>query len=292
MTQAGEALAAARKAYFQNDWAAQERYALEALHASQVDASVSERAMAFHHLGLALYHRNAADDARTAYLRAIELYKRAEDTASVAFAEVSLGSVELDLCGDAAAARQHYDAAIPVLRESDRAYPLGIALGNMAEALRLAGEYEAALRYAEEAVESFRKAGDHDHAGWQFITMANCYTLMRKYDGAFSSLRDAYTEITKNANTRWYAHYFDAWLMLAVNLAAWEPAAMLAGFLDRYRHEHRVPRLAGLAMWYKLNVQLIERNLQPDRMFELRMKGALFNVEQAQEAALRMVPRN
>ena len=280
MTDAGRALAAARDAWTVNDWAAQERHALAAIQATRDDA---EKAMAFHHLGLALYHRNAADDARAAYNRAIELYAKCGDRQSVAFVQVSLGSLELDVRGDYAAARRYYDAALPLLRERGGA-PLGIALGNVGEAQRLEGEYESALRSARESLGIFREVNDTNREGWQLVVLANCHTLLRRYEDAFSSLREAYEALSQQSNPRWYAHYFDAWLMLAVSLRRWETAAILAGFIDRYRHENAVPRLAGLAPWYRLSVGQIERHLEADALFLLRMQGAKLSVEQAQGA--------
>lgn len=279
---AGAALTAARDAYLQNDWRAQERFALQALGTTQDDA---DRAMAFHHLGLALYHRNAAEDARSAYQKAIEAYARIGDTLSIAFVQVSLGSVELDLLGDSARARELCESALTAIRDAKREEPLGIALGNLAEALRLEGEYRRALDYAGEALEHFRAAGDNDHAGWQLITIANCHSLSRHYPQAFEALRDAYAALEPGGNPRWLANYFDAVLMLAVTLRKWREAAKLGGFLDRYRHDHRVVRLAGLAMWYRLSVQQIDRNLLADESFELRMQGAAFSVADAQNCA-------
>lgn len=274
MSDSAQLLAAARAAYDSNDWGTQERLARQIVLAARREGNARAQARGFHHLGIALYHRNAAEDARAAYLHALELLRREGDRVSAAVMEMSLGSVALDLLADPTEARRYYDMALPVIREGGSDERLGQCLGNLAEIARLEGDYEGALRYAAAAIAPLERAGDRERVGWQYVTMAHCHTLQRRYEMAFQALGRAYEQFAAQKNPRWLAAYFDAWLMAAVHLRKWEVAAQLTGFLERYRHENRVPRLAGLAAWYNVSVEQVQRNLEADRLFEMRMQGA------------------
>ncbi len=285
MSDAAELLATARAAYDANDWSAQERLARKIIQIAQASQDTRTQARGFHHLGIALYHRDAADDARAAYQRALALFVELGDERSAAVIRMSLGSVALDLLADATEARKFYDLALPVLRTAGDDERLGQCLGNLAEIARLEGDYDLAVSCALDAVPLLSRSGDTDRVGWQYVTIAHCRTLQRQYSQAFAALASAYESIAKNGNARWLATYFDAWIMLAVHLRKWETAAELTGFLERYRHEQNVPRLPGVSAWYKVSVEQIERRLKDGRSFELRMSGADLSPAQAQALA-------
>jgi tetratricopeptide (TPR) repeat protein len=274
---------AARRAYDANDWNTLERVARELIDLGRRTGEKRTQARALQNLGIALYHRSETDDARAAYEKSLELFREIDDRFAAAVVHMSLASVALDLRNDAIEARRRYTLALPVIRESGNVERLAQALGNLAEIARLEGDYDEAIAYAREALPLFEQIGDTNRVGWQHITIAQIHALRREYRSAIDELNVSFDALLRSQNPRWLATYFDVWFMLAVQLRQWELAAQLMGFLERYRDQHRLPRLAGQMSWYSVSVEQIARRLSAKLLRELRDAGAALTVDRAQE---------
>jgi len=229
----------------------------------------------------AQFQRNDGSGAARSYRQAEELFTELGDRMGMARCMLGLAAVALDINLDVAEARRLYDLAVPIVRESKDKRRLGIVLGNLGEICRMEGDYDRALRYAEEAVTIFREIGDSAYAGWQYTSMGHYHLLRREYAAAIESMHASYPELLKDPIPRWFAWYFDVWFIIAAALDRWELAARLLGFVNRYRDDHSTPRLQGTLPWLSRPIERLSEHIAEDRLSELFIEGESLSLEQA-----------
>lgn len=240
------------------------------------------RARGFTFIGNAKLQTGDGDAAEAHYFKALDIYRKLGDEGFEAQVLMNLGVVAVEINLDVAEARRLFDLALPMMRRTGDKARLALGLGNLGELARLESDFPAALIQATESLELYEALGEAERAAWQRTNIAHVRSLMRDYAGAIDSLRAAYATLEEKKNPHWLSIYFDVWFLLAMELRAYEPAARLAGFNDRYRMQNTVPRLSGLMPWFVPSMDRLRKRLDESRFAELRSEGAHFSLSEAQ----------
>lgn len=239
--------------------------------------------IAYRFLGTARHYVSDARGAETAYSLALEFAEDAGDDVEKALAMIGLGNMVLEQHNDVVEGRRLHEESEPIIRASGDKHRLAILTGNLGEIARVEGDYDRALAYAAESLDLFTEIGDEPRSAWQLINIALIRGFRRDYASAFEVLSVAFETLRRAPNAYWQAMYFDVGFMLAINLKEWELAAQLMGFTEKYRDEHRVPRLLGLmSAWYPPCVERLSRQVKADVILQERLQGAAMSLEQAQ----------
>jgi tetratricopeptide (TPR) repeat protein len=276
---------AARAARMASDFLGLERIGRELIALGESTDDPESAAFGYYHLGIALSNLNRGDDAARATRRAIDLYERAGDRFLAAKAMMNLGSIELDNRGNFTEARRLYEASEPIVRELGDPLHVAIALGNLAEICRLEGDYRAALRDAQEALDIFTSMNDVDNTIWQLTNVAHFHLQLRSYDEAISTMHVAYELLSHNPNPRWLAWYFDTYFLIAVGLDRFDIAAQLLAFTDKYRDEQNQPRLQAMLPWLSTPKERLAKQVPHERHADLVAAGEALTLEEAQSLA-------
>lgn len=275
----------ARAARLENDDALLERLGGEMIALGESSGDTEAIAWGNYHLGVALTHLNRGSEAERANLAALDLFTALGDRFAAARVMMNLAMTELDINLNAVKARRLYEEAIEIIRETGEPIRLAIALGNLAEIMRLEADYRGAIRTARESLGHFLEAADLGGAATQWITVAHCQALLRDYTLSAESMRAAFECLRQDPDARWMALYFDTWVVIAARLGHVESAAQLLGFADLYRFDKSVRRLQGMLPWLSSAKERIARELSDDRLHELTLAGEAMTLEQAQALA-------
>lgn len=233
-------------------------------------------------LGNAFLHATADGESAERYYRsALEHYRTAGDRRGEAIVMLNLGSLALDINLDLATARSRYEACLPIFEECGDDLNVAMALSNLAEIARLEGDYEAAFKLGMQSLTTFRELKDSTRIGWQLVNIAHYHLLKAEYKDSAGTLRRAYLYLVKTPNPDRLADYLEMWFYLAVETQHFEAAAELLGFLERYRLENDVPRLALLRPWFTPRYERLEARFAYDEFLTLRNKGEGLTLAQA-----------
>jgi tetratricopeptide (TPR) repeat protein len=258
-----------------------ERTGRELIARGEAESDGNARALGYRYLGAARIAYSDEPGAKAALYSALQQFSELGDTVGAANVMMSLATLAIELRMDVSEARGLSEEALSMQRAAGKRDRIAVALGNLGEVYRQEGDYRRAIASATEALGIFLEIEDHARAGWQLTNIAHLHVLRRDDEKAFDFLRKAYEELHLGDNAKWFALYFDVWFMLATRLERWEIAALIQGFLDKYRDEHRVPRLLGLFPWYAPSVERLHEHLPDARYDELNERGAELSLEEA-----------
>lgn len=240
-------------------------------------------AEAYRYLGTARHYASDGRGASAAYTHALEISEAAADPVGSALATMSLGNMALEQYSDIVEGRRLHELSEPAIRAAGDKRRLAILTGNLGEICRAEGNYDRALEYARESLALFLAIDDTMRASWQRLQIALIAALRREYTDAIEGLAEAQSLLDLGPNAYWQAMAFDIWFLIATSVKAWEPAAKLMGFTEKFRDEQRVPRLLGLmSAWYPPCVERLTRQLRAETLLELRLHGAALTLTQAQ----------
>ena len=243
-------------------------------------------AEAYRHRGTALHYLQDPAGAEEAYARSLDFAQRAGDAFLVAAVQVSLGNLAIEHHSDIAAGRTYHRLAEPVLRAKGDPRLLGILLGNLSEMDRVEGLYDDALRNAHEALDLFSGIADDTRAAWQSINLALIHLFRRDPRSTTADLAHARARLERTPNNYWTAMFFDVATMYAMQLSEFDHAAQFFGFVERWRDEHRVPRLYGLMSgWYPPVVERLVEAMDPQELDRFRGIGASLSLPAAHRLA-------
>ena len=277
--------ALAKEARLNVDDAALDRIGAEMIALGQSSDDLETIAWGNYHRGIALNNLSRGSEAEKASREAVALFTTLGDRFAAARAMMNLAVIELDINVNTAEARRLYEESITIIRDSGEPLRLGIALGNLAEIIRLEGDYHAAIATARESLAFFTEAGDFASTSTQWVIIAHCQALIRDYSAAMESMRAAYEPLRDDPNPRWIALYFDTWVIVAAMLFQLNVAAELLGFVDLYRFENNVRRLHGMLPFLSAPKERIAQEFSPERLHELTLAGEAMSVEEAQALA-------
>lgn len=274
-------IAAVRAANDAADYALLERRANELLEHSQLARDRAGAAVAYRYLGNARLGFRDVQGAERAYKTALQIFEDIGDTVGAAVSRLALGNLELELRLDLPEARYLVESALPTIRAFGSAQHLATALGNLGEIARLEGDYDRSMMYAGEALDIFEDLGDRTRAAVELLNIAHCRMLKRDLHSAVAVLGVAYESLIVDMNPRWLARYVDLAFMLAVQVGAWEDAALLLGCVEQYSHEKNVPRLLNHMPWFSKAVERLAETVHEDRLAQLRAQGAALTMDGA-----------
>lgn len=271
---------AGRAAWDRADYVELESAGRELVERGEVESDPAARAVGYRYLGVARIANNDEPGAKAALYLALQLFSELGDTVGAANVMLSLATLAVELRMDVSDAHGLCQEALELLRTAGVKDRVAVALGTIGEVYRQEGDYRRAMAVANEALAIFQDIGDHARAGWQLTNIAHLHVLRRDDERAFEFLKRAYEELCIAQNPRWFTIYFDVWFMFATRLERWEIAALIQGFLDKYRDEHHVPRLLGLFPWYAPSVERLHEHLPSARYDELNERGSGLSLEQ------------
>lgn len=266
------------------DYSGLERIGRELVDIAHGDDAARARGLTF--IGNAKLQMGDGDAAEAHYFKALDLYRKNGDEAFEAQILMNLGIVAVEINLDVAEGRRLFDIALPIMRRNGDRVKLALALGNVAEIARLEGNFSGSLACAAESLELYEAIGDKERAAWQRINIAHVRSLVREYPAAIMLLRDAFAALEERKNPNWLATYFDVWFLLAVELRSYERAARIAGFNDRFRMQHNVPRLSGRLPWFVPSMDRLRKHFDESRLTGLRTEGAHFSLSEANAETL------
>lgn len=274
--------ARARSAHDAADYKAVRRLASELFELAKHSGDHLGMARAHNLLGNAFLHTSVdGETARRYYLSALEQFELAQDRRGEGVVLLNLGSLALDVHLDLATARDYYERALPIFLECDDRQNVAIARSNIAEIARLEGDYDRAFQLGMQSLATFRSQKDSTRIGWQLVNVAHYHLLKNEYADAIDTLRRAFLYLVQAPNPDRLADYFETWFYLAIEVKQYEPAAQLLGFLERYREQNGVPRLALLMPWFRPRLETLERALPYDVLSRLKNEGEGLSLAQA-----------
>ena len=284
-------VAAVRAAHYRAEFKESERLAREliALSVSRDDP----RGEAWGHSGLGTARLLQGDvaEGEAEYNRALEMFQAIGDRDGVALVQANLGSMLLEYRLDVAEARRNLDEAVAALRISDNERSLAYALANRGKVCRMEGDYEQAMRLADESYELFMQAGIPVHAGWQLVNKAHYHSLRREYPEAISTLRKAFDHLSPVQGELGRASYFEVAFVIATEIDAWDVAARLRGFLECYDADCKVLSPVGILPWFLPRVEMLTRRMPEAALNALHEEGAALSLDQAQALIVNLAPK-
>ena len=144
-------------------------------------------------------------------------------------------------------------------------------------------DYSHALSYAEESLALFTELGDRARTGWQRVNIAFYKMLRRKYGEAITELRGAY-ELLRDDPHPWYlASYLDTCFVLTCELNRDESAGKILGFVEKYRLDHRVPRLPFRMPLYAPQYEKLLTRAGEQRVWEWRAIGEHLSLSEIED---------
>jgi tetratricopeptide (TPR) repeat protein len=263
------------------DFRAAEALARELLALGERTGDKAAQAHGYQHFGVARLRFNDAAGAEKALKAALKLFQETGDRFGASRSMMNLAMIQLAINVDAAAARRLFDAAEPVVRESGDPKRLATMLGNLGEVYRLEGDYEAALRSAQESLRLYLELGDSGHAAWQLTNLAHYHSLLRDHASAIRHLCLAAGQLRVAANPRWTAWYLDVGVIVAAKADRFDVAAPLLGLSDRLRDTENVPRLQVMLPWLSVPIERMSKATSSDELQQLLDSGERLTLDQA-----------
>lgn len=213
------------------------------------------------------------------------------DTLHAADGQAAVASMHSTLAfhvdGDREAARRFCEQCLSLEKDTTDSHYIGMALANLGEIAVLEGDYSAALRYQVDAIALFRELGDRGRVGWQLSSMALVQLQRRNVSAFVQTLREAFEELDRERTPRFVARYFDVCFVGAARQQRWEEAAILSGFVGRFREVTNESRLQGLLPWISASTERLSQSIPEPRLIELLREGESLTVDGAQELAMR-----
>ena len=258
-----------------------ERIGHELVQLGQASGEMRDIAHGYNLIGNARLQNGDGPAAEEAYRRTLKIYQNLGDEARVAVILMNLGIVAIEINLDVAEGRRLYDQALPIMRRINEK-TLALALGNAAEISRLEGDFTQAIAYAQESYDLFLQQSEPERAAWQLVNLAHYHSLRREYAAAKELMQRAFETLRTARNTAWVAAYFDTWFLMSTELHAWESAARVLGFVDRYRQEKKVPRLRGVLPWYLTALERLRKQLSEHELRALQEEGSAMQLLEVQ----------
>ena len=234
-------------------------------------------------LGLSYFLQSDGRRAREEYEAALAFAESADDRAGILRIRLGLAAVAGDIDLDVDTLRRWSEAALFMAREIGDEKNEGIALGNLAEACHLQGDYEHAIRFACEAADIFQHLERWSSAGAQYATVGNVYALRGDFSQSIEYMGKAWEYLRREPVPLHRAWYFQVWFLIAAALDRWEIAAQLYGFVAHYRDVHNTPRLQGMLPWLSGPIEQQYKELGYDRAAELARRGEAYSIAQVHE---------
>ena len=164
--------------------------------------------------------------------------------------------------------------SLQIFRDLGVPYCCAEVLGNLSVANMRAGDFHQAITFAEQSLAIFQKLGNDADAGNQHINIAETYIEWGKLDEAFPELRSARRAFGEKPNRYYLTYYFEAAFKLAVELHAYESAAAIYGYAERYRRGSRSPLQPSERGTIESRRAVLERALGTPAFDRLRRDGA------------------
>ena len=228
-------------------------------------------------------HRSEGEEARTLYTQALVQFREAGERVGEAIVLQNLGTLALFHDLDYRQARELSEQAIAIFTQCNEERRAALTTLNLSEISRLEGDYQSAYAHAERSLEYFRAAGETQRVGYHLVHVAYYRILHRKYVDATLTLHEAFDLLAPHDNPDFLSRFFEAWFILACELRHYEAAGQLLGFMERYRSEHDIPRLAFLMPWYLPQVERLQKQFSYDELRWLRQLGEELTVQTAHE---------
>ncbi|GAC1388836.1 MAG: hypothetical protein NVSMB31_03660 [Vulcanimicrobiaceae bacterium] len=276
--------AEARKVHDKGDFTALERLATELYDRAREGGDHIMMARAHNLLGTCAIYAVDGDKAERFYQSALEHFRAAGDRHGEAIIALNLGCIASDLHMDQIEARRQWEYSLGVFRENNDTLRTAIALANLGELNRLEGDYASAFAFGNESLALFQSLGDKVRIAWQRINIAHYRILRREYAEAIASLREAFQTLHDEENPEQISNYFETWFIMAVEMKRYTSAVRILGFLERYRIEHRVPRMPSAMPWFTPRYEKLEKAIYSGDFEHWRAEGAKMSLEEANQA--------
>jgi len=181
------------------------------------------------------------EDAEQYQRRALEQFRLAGDRRGVASALANLGTIAEQVHLNFDTAKQLLRYSLDIFRELEQPSACAAVLRNLGVTSMRNGDYIEALMQARESLEIFRRLGNEADAGLQHVNIAEIHVEAGRAADAISELAAARSALGEQPNRHFLASYYDVAFKAAVELAAYEQAARLYGYIGRHRRVARIP---------------------------------------------------
>lgn len=240
---------------------------------------------AYYYLGISYFLRSDARRARDALRAAQQHAAAADDRSTLLRIKLAQSGIAGEIDLDVENLRALSEEALALARELRDEKSTAVALGNIAEAYHLDGDYSRAIRYARDAAARFLRLERWSSAGAQYATIAHVHVLRREFPEARDAMHSAWRYLSREDVALHRAWYFQVWFLFAAALQRWETAAQLYGFITHYRDVNDTPRMQGMLPWLSEPIERHYRELGHERAAELAGEGEGYSIEEAQTLA-------
>ena len=237
-------------------------------------------------LATAKYELGREADAEADFLRALECFRAERQPRRVATTLETLALLAAEQRGDYADARAKLVEARALLEESGPSRYLATVVANLGYLSFLEGDLTQAMALAHEGLAAFERLGVPSHVAWQLISMAGYELAAGEYAAALDSLRRARVAMEQQPDRSNRGQYFEIAFRLAVAMGAYEPAARIDGYLERFRAATHTRRSPSERAAYARSRAKLEAEVEGGNLERLREAGASLD-PQALESEVR-----
>lgn len=186
-------------------------------------------------LALAKMGLGTGGDAEKYQRRALEQFRASGDRKGIAAALANLGMIAEQQHLNPQMASRLWLHSLEIFRDLGIPYSCAEVLGNLSVSSMRAGDFTQAIAYAEQSLAIFERLGNEANVGNQHMNIAEIYIEWHQPNQAIAQLRSARRAFGDKPNRFYLAYYFEAAFKLAAELEAYESAALMYGFGERYR---------------------------------------------------------
>jgi predicted ATPase len=220
--------------------------------------------------------------------RALEQFQLAGDRRGIALALANLGTIAEQQHLNYDTARQLMLHSLALFRELGVPQNCAMLLGNLSVICMRAGEFVQALAYAKESLEIYSRLGNELDAGMQHVNVAEIYVESRNPAEALPALRAARRSFGESPNRLYLAYYFEAAFKAAVELKAYEQAALIYGYAERHRTVARTPLQPSERETIESRRAILARKLNAPVLDRLTREGASMETATAEGLIARL----
>ncbi|HTA37457.1 MAG TPA: tetratricopeptide repeat protein, partial [Candidatus Acidoferrales bacterium] len=237
--------AAARMAAADQQYAELEPLAQELVKEREAAGDSKPLGDALFMLANARHNLGASGEAEALFQRALDQFERSGSRRGTALVLGSLGTIiEQQTVSDQARfdeARALLERSLAIFREEQVVLSCAQALENLGVVCMRAGDLKQALAYIWESLALYRQHGNTDRLAIAHISMADVYLQSQQPLQALSELQAGRRMLGDDPRGPFTAYYAESSFKVALDLNAFETAAQLYGFAQRYRQIIRMP---------------------------------------------------